>query len=570
MGLDHHGAEVGVMRIALEALGLFGGERRPIHAVGSVNFLGDELDALTQRHLERIEELQIDGLVAGIDNGFGQLDGAFAAETPVIGSGAADTLLLAKPLDQLDFCFGIGVELVDADDGLDAGLLHGVDMVEQVLAALLQQLKILGLVLFGQRLAGNNSRAAAVHLEGADGADQNGNVGSQAAEASLDVPELLEADIRSEAGLSDMIVEQLEGETVADDGALADGDVGEGAGMYQAGLMLDGVAEGGVDGVAHPGGHGAVDLEVMGGDRVTLLVVRNDDVADTLAQILQVAGDGKDGHQLGAHGDAELGIHGEAIHLAFAEADLDVAQALGAEVNDPAHLDPLGIDIQPLEAALGKSFVAVVALVLHTGIQGDHGQVMGVHDVVDVAGEAQGELGHGHEQRIAAACCGALDIEGGAAGGLTQAAADVLAQLAEAFDQTQRGGGFAFAERSGGDGGDFDELAVRLILQTVHDLDEVKLRGLAVGDDLIRQKAHLLAELFHAGKGLFRFFRDLPVFVDCRVKHFGDFLLVKILTEFNATVLSMRLYNRLRFVVNSCRFGIPHKITAVLPEENDE
>ena len=82
MGLDHHSAEVGVMRIALEALGLLGGERRPIHAVGAINFLGDELDALTQRHLQRIEELQVDRLVAGIHNSLSQLDSALAAVTP--------------------------------------------------------------------------------------------------------------------------------------------------------------------------------------------------------------------------------------------------------------------------------------------------------------------------------------------------------------------------------------------------------------------------------------------------------------------------------------------------------
>ena len=130
---------------------------------------------------------------------------------------------------------------------------------------------------------------------------------------------------------------------------------------------------------------------------------RSADLANALAQVLQVGSDGEDGHQLAAHGDAELGVHGEAVGLAFAEADLDVAEALGAEVDDPAHLHALGVDIQPLQAALGKAFVGVVALVLHTGIQRHHGQVMRVHDVVDVAGQAQGELGHGHQQGVAAA-----------------------------------------------------------------------------------------------------------------------------------------------------------------------
>ena len=156
---------------------------------------------------------------------------------------------------------------------------------------------------------------------------------------------------------------------------------------------------------------------------------------------------------------------------------------------------------------------------LHTGIQRHHSQVVSVHDVVDIAGEAQGELGHGHEQRIAAAGRGALHVEGGAAGGLTQAAADILAQLAEAFDQTEAGGGLALAQRSGGDGGDFDELAVGLVLQTLHDLDEIKLRSLAVGNDFVGKQSHLFAELFHAGERLFSFLSDLPVFVYGRIEH---------------------------------------------------
>ncbi len=90
-------------------------------------------------------------------------------------------------------------------------------------------------------------------------------------------------------------------------------------------LMLDGVAHGGVDGVAHPGGHGAGNLEILAGDGLAALGVGDNDLADALTQILQIAGDGEDGHQLGADGDAELGLHQVAVQTA-ADADDDVAQ----------------------------------------------------------------------------------------------------------------------------------------------------------------------------------------------------------------------------------------------------
>ena len=314
-----------------------------------------------------------------------------------------------------------------------------------------------------------------------------------------------------------MVIEQLEGQTVSDDRGLADGDVGERAGMDEDRLMLDGVAHGGVDGVAHPGGHGAGDLEILAGDGLAALGVGDNDLADALTQILQIAGDGENGHQLGADGDAELGLHQEAVQTA-AEADDDVAHGLRAEVDDPAHLDALRVDVEALQALLGQPLVVVVALVLHTGSQRDHGEVVGVHDVVDIAGQTKGELGHRHEQGVAAAGRSALDVHRRAAGGLTQGAADILAELAEAFDQAEGNGGLAFAEGSRGDRSDLDELAVGLILQAVHDLDKVNLRGLAVGDDLLREQAKLLAEIIHGRQRLFCFLSDLPVLVHGRVQ----------------------------------------------------
>ena len=330
-----------------------------------------------------------------------------------------------------------------------------------------------------------------------------------------------------------MIVKQLQGQTVGDDGGLADGDVGKGAGVDQHRLMLHGVAHGGVDGVAHPCGHGAGNFQILGGDGVALAVIGHHDLADTLPQILQVAGHRQDRHQLGAHGDAELGLHHEAVQTA-ADADDDIAQALGAEVHDPAHLHALGVNVQTLQALLGQPLVAVIALMLHTGVQGHHRQVVGVHNVVDVAGQTQGELGHGHQQGVAAAGSGTLHVHGGAAGGLTQRAANVEAQLAETFDQAQRNRGFTLAEGRGGNGGNLDKLAVGLILQAVHDLDEVHLRGLAIGDDLIGKQAQLLAEILHGRKGLFGFRGDLPVFVNGGIqRHAAGLVYILAVFEFD-------------------------------------
>ena len=318
------------------------------------------------------------------------------------------------------------MEGVDADHRVDAGRPDGVDVVHHVGQALLQSLQVFFGVGIGQGRPGDHLGAAAVHLQRPDGGGEHRHVWFEAAEAALDVPELLEADIGGEAALGDMIIKHLEADAVGDDGGLAHGDVGKGAGMHHAGLILRRAAQGGVDGVAHPGGHGAADFEVAGGDRLALLIVGHGDLVHSLPQVGQVPDDGEHGHQLGAYGDAELGLHQEAVHLA-ADADDDVAQALGAEVHNPAHLHPGGVDVQAAQVAFGQFGVIIVALMLHPGGKGYHGQVVGIHNVVDVAGESHGELGHGDEQGIAAAGSSSLDIHGGAARGLADTAAYVLA-----------------------------------------------------------------------------------------------------------------------------------------------
>ena len=417
--------------------------------------------------------------------------------------------------------------------------------MEQVAGALFQELEVLLGVFLRKGSARGDLRAAAVHLERADGRDQNGDVRGQAGQTGLDVPELLEADVGSEAGLGDMVVEQLESQTVSNNGGLADGNVGERAGMNENRLMLDRVAHGGVDGVAHPRGHRACNLEIVTGDGFAAAGVRDDDLADALTQILEVTGDSQNRHQLGADGNAELGLHHEAVQTA-ADADDDVAQALRAEVHDPAHLDALRVNVEALEALLGQPLVIVVALMLHTRVQGDHRQVVRVHDIVDIAGQAERELGHRHQKGVAAAGRSALDVHGRAAGGLTQCAADVQAQLAEAFDQAQRNSGLAFAERSRGNGGDFDELAVGLILQALHDLNEVDLRGLAVGDDLLGQQAEFLTEIIDGGQILFCFLCDLPILVHSRVERDAAGLRVYILAvlEFDCHIIVSSLQAR--------------------------
>ena len=54
------------------------------------------------------------------------------------------------------------------------------------------------------------------------------------------------------------------------------------------------------------------------------------------------------------------------------------------------------MDIEPLQIPLGQLLIGVVGLMLHPGGKRHHAQVVGVHDGVDITGQAKGELGQGN------------------------------------------------------------------------------------------------------------------------------------------------------------------------------
>ena len=168
MSLDHHGRIISVLRIVLESLCLLESERLPVDSVSTVNFCGDLLDSLAKRHIKIVEIMQFSRFLTGIDNCLCQFQRAFSAILPVFGQCAADIVLCTESADQFHFRIRVRIELVDAYDRFDTGLLHILHMVEQILAALLQKLQILAGVLLRKRLARLDLRSASVHLQGTD------------------------------------------------------------------------------------------------------------------------------------------------------------------------------------------------------------------------------------------------------------------------------------------------------------------------------------------------------------------------------------------------------------------
>ena len=104
------------------------------------------------------------------------------------------------------------------------------------------------------------------------------------------------------------------------------------------------------------------------------------------------------------------------------------------------------------------------------GVNGSGEEVVGNADCVDVSGEMKVELLHGYDLGISAACCTAFDSKGWAHGRLANAEDEVFADESEGLGESTTGGGFTFAQRCWGDGGDVDVFAVGPVFESIEDV----------------------------------------------------------------------------------------------------
>ena len=106
-------------------------------------------------------------------------------------------------------------------------------------------------------------------LQGTHGRDKHHGIRLEARAAALDVPELLIPHIGGETALRHDIVAERTGKTVRDDGVLAYRDVRERSGVHKHRLPLQRLHERGLQGLDKQCAHGAVNLKVGGGHRLS-------------------------------------------------------------------------------------------------------------------------------------------------------------------------------------------------------------------------------------------------------------------------------------------------------------
>jgi len=327
-----------------------------------------------------------------------------------------------------------------------------------------------------------------VHLQGAHGAGDDHAARREPAVAADDVHELLGAQVGGKAALGDHVVGELHGHLVGDDRVVALGDVGEGAGVHQARVALQGLHQVRLDRVLQEHGHAAGCLDVLSRERLALGAIAEGDAPEALAQVPERGGEAEDGHHFARHRDVVAGLARDAVELAAEPVD-DLPHGTVVEIDDAPPRDRQRVDLE---------LVAVHQM----GVDHRRQQVVGDTYGVDVAGEMQVEVFHRDELRVAAAGGAALDAEDRAERGFAQSEHDLLAVLRHGLGDADGGDGLALTQWRRRDGRDVDDLGVGPGGETLEDGHVVDL-GLvaAVQLEFVLEDAGLGGDLLDGFEG---------------------------------------------------------------------
>ncbi len=181
-----------------------------------------------------------------------------------------------------DFGIRIGGKAVDRDH---RGNTEGFDVVQvatKILTALGHSLDVF--------VAKFILADAAMHLERANGSDDDGGAGVQPGQAAFDVEELFRPQIGAESGLGDHIIGQPQRRSRRHHRITTVGDVGERATVDKGRVVFQGLDQIGLQGFLQQHRHRPGRLYVDGVDRFALAGIANNNPPDPFLQVGQVCG----------------------------------------------------------------------------------------------------------------------------------------------------------------------------------------------------------------------------------------------------------------------------------------
>eukprot|EP01137_Pigoraptor_chileana_P008991 Opistho-2@56591 len=335
-----------LLHIARNLLGCMGED---FNAIGAVNLAGDGLDLLFDGEIEVVQKLKVGRLAARALNSLGEVLGALAAQSPVLArDGIICTRRKRRLPHNLAFVVRVGAEVVDGDYNGNAKVARVLNLFGKVARAGLDEGQVLLGVFDRQRLAGDDLRAAAVHLERPDGRDKHDAVGTKTTVPALDVEELLHSNVRTESSLCNNIsvgTGEFECDAIGNDRRVSVGNVGKGTRVDKHGRSLEGLHEVGANGVLHKHSESTGNTEVVGGHRASRAARGDDHITQALAHVLWRGRERKHSHDFGRNRNVETG-DALVADLRWRLADGDLAQKAVVGVHHAAPRDCFGIDVQ--------------------------------------------------------------------------------------------------------------------------------------------------------------------------------------------------------------------------------
>ena len=309
--------------------------------------------------------------------------------------------------------------------------------------------------------------------------DDHHRIRPQARLAALDVDELLGAQVSPESGFGHHVVGELQAGLRGDDRIAAVRDIGKRPSVKDGRVVLQRLNQVRRQRVLQKHCHCAVGFQVTRRHRRLRAGVADDDVAQTLLQVLDRRRKAEDGHHFGGDHDVEAVLPRVAVGRA-AERGGNVAQRAIVHVDHTLPGDAANVDVE---------FIAVVDVVVdHRGQQ-----VVGKRDGREVTGEVQVDVFHRHHLRVAAAGRAALDTEHRAERRFAQADHRLLADTVKGIAQAHGRRRLAFTGRRRADGGNEDQLAVRPILDRLQVFERQLGLEVAVGHQVLVGDAELFS-----------------------------------------------------------------------------
>ena len=151
-----------------------------------------------------------------------------------------------------------------------------------------------------------------MHLERADGGDDDHRIRREARLAALDVEEFLGTQVGAEAGFGHRVFAQAQA-VRGHHGVAAVRDVGERAAVHEGRVAFQRLHQVRHQRVLQQHGHGAVGAQVLRADGLLVARAGHDDVAQAAREIVEVGGEAEDGHHFRGHDDVEAVFAREAV-----------------------------------------------------------------------------------------------------------------------------------------------------------------------------------------------------------------------------------------------------------------